>query len=555
MIFGDAGEFAVEAVREPGPELPDRVGHSAAGRVCVWMQGVAVGDFDEPCCVFGPVASVLQRASQRLGQLWDPSFGGLSPDELFDRLDHAVYRAHRGRRLPPDEDGNDESLSRFAFLTNDSEAFDGWKVFLLQPPDEAVMVLVAEPEDPAAVRVLRFPAVALVGAARAFAAWVDAQGDAVDVPSRRLRRAAAAAFAAVAFGAVSLHVLRPDLDPVARHLSEYAVGAHGWIMTLVFAASGLGAGLFARLLARRVPDGPSRFVAVGALTLVAASALGMALFVTDLSVPDERGVLLRTTAGHVHDWLARVHALAWLVALAVLPRTLRHEPVRLRRSLWLVLLAGAALLLRIASPAGAFGLTQRLWVATLLAFAFGHLALLRPGRNARSPAVAVEVAALCWMFTVSMGLSLTSDFLVKAMAGLWLLTAVLVAVVLVFRGMFTSSGRALWRGAAIIVCTILAQAAAGARWQWLVAESKVRGDRIGAALVDYRAARGAWPDRLEALVPAHLPFVPPTAMGVSAPVPFAYRVEDGDFELRFEGPWSDSWCRGADPEWYWTEGF
>jgi Protein of unknown function (DUF998) len=44
----------------------------------------------------------------------------------------------------------------------------------------------------------------------------------------------AAILALIALAA--LHVLRPDLHPPSHMMSEYAVGAHGWVMTVCFAA-------------------------------------------------------------------------------------------------------------------------------------------------------------------------------------------------------------------------------------------------------------------------------------------------------------------------------
>ena len=36
----------------------------------------------------------------------------------------------------------------------------------------------------------------------------------------------------------TLHVLRPDVDPVRDDLSRYAVGPHGWLMAIAFVAMG-----------------------------------------------------------------------------------------------------------------------------------------------------------------------------------------------------------------------------------------------------------------------------------------------------------------------------
>jgi hypothetical protein len=56
-------------------------------------------------------------------------------------------------------------------------------------------------------------------------------------PAARLAFAAAAAFVVLL---AALHVLKPELDPSWRFVSEYAIGRHGWVMTVAFAALGLG---------------------------------------------------------------------------------------------------------------------------------------------------------------------------------------------------------------------------------------------------------------------------------------------------------------------------
>ena len=56
--------------------------------------------------------------------------------------------------------------------------------------------------------------------------------------------------AAVALGALAiLHLVRPDLEPSSHMISEYAIGPHGYLMTLSFAAFAISsATLFVALL-------------------------------------------------------------------------------------------------------------------------------------------------------------------------------------------------------------------------------------------------------------------------------------------------------------------
>lgn len=94
-----------------------------------------------------------------------------------------------------------------------------------------------------------------------------------------------------------LHVLRDDLDPSWRVVSEYAVGPHGWLMTSAFLLLAVTAGAVAAVSWTR---GSRRLGRVGAV-LLAITAVGMTLagvFETDLvTVPSED----RTAVGRLHE--------------------------------------------------------------------------------------------------------------------------------------------------------------------------------------------------------------------------------------------------------------
>lgn len=206
-------------------------------------------------------------------------------------------------------------------------------------------------------------------------------------PGRLWVRCALGSFVVLLLSLLALHVLRHDYDFRSRHLSEYAVGPFGSLMTLAFSAAGLGAAALALSLGHTVTSsGPRRF-ACAALYLAASTNALMAVFVTDLSVPDAAGVLLRTGAGRVHDWLARLHALAWPVAVVTLPLALRVD-VRWRHAVPWSMAAGAAVAMaltgRILSSPATVGLTQRLWIATVLVWGVGHaLAAARGSASTR----------------------------------------------------------------------------------------------------------------------------------------------------------------------------
>jgi hypothetical protein len=79
----------------------------------------------------------------------------------------------------------------------------------------------------------------------------------------------AAALALIALAA--LHILKPDVHPSRTMISQYALGRHGWVMALCFAAFGAaGACLFAALVAQV----PSLLGRIGLAFLLAAAVAG-----------------------------------------------------------------------------------------------------------------------------------------------------------------------------------------------------------------------------------------------------------------------------------------
>ena len=104
----------------------------------------------------------------------------------------------------------------------------------------------------------------------------------------------AAALALIALA--TLHVLKPEIHPSRTMISQYAVGRHGWVMALCFAAfSAASACLFAGLIAHM----PSLLGRIGlAFLLLAAVGLAMAArFPMDaVSTPRER----MSSSGKLH---------------------------------------------------------------------------------------------------------------------------------------------------------------------------------------------------------------------------------------------------------------
>jgi Protein of unknown function (DUF998) len=116
------------------------------------------------------------------------------------------------------------------------------------------------------------------------------------IPQTAARLASALAALFLVLLAV-LHLLKPELDPSWRVISEYALGKHGWIMVLAFLV--LAVSLVSLAVALRTQL-QSIWGRIGLLLLL-ISAVGMALagiFVTD---PLTASAAARTTQGRLHE--------------------------------------------------------------------------------------------------------------------------------------------------------------------------------------------------------------------------------------------------------------
>ncbi len=107
----------------------------------------------------------------------------------------------------------------------------------------------------------------------------------IAVPAAAAIRPAAARLAAVGgvlFVALflALHLLKPDLDPSWRPISEYALGPFGWLMTVGFLVLAASCVLLFVAIASQVKTWPGR-VGLAALLLAAIGFLVAGLFPTD----------------------------------------------------------------------------------------------------------------------------------------------------------------------------------------------------------------------------------------------------------------------------------
>jgi hypothetical protein len=158
---------------------------------------------------------------------------------------------------------------------------------------------------------------------------------------------AAAAAAADLLVLVLLHVVSPDVDPVTRPVSEYALGDGRWLATTGTVAEGVGAmGLAIALRHKR---------AAGLLVVFGLIKLTMPLFPVDaLGTP-------ASATGNVHNVLGNLAFFLFPVAALVLSRALRREG---NRSGFVIaaILAVATVGVLAANAVGAFGLAQRAYL-------------------------------------------------------------------------------------------------------------------------------------------------------------------------------------------------
>lgn len=126
-----------------------------------------------------------------------------------------------------------------------------------------------------------------------------------------------------------LHFIKPEIDPRARTISEYACGSHGWVMQIAFFCMAVSCWALTAATWKSQPViGPVLLVLCG------AGFAGAGVFVTDPILPTERtqtrgGVLhilfafavmlmFPVMATFVAGNMVEVVARPWLLALAAL---------------------------------------------------------------------------------------------------------------------------------------------------------------------------------------------------------------------------------------------
>src|SRR5688572_1587829 len=129
MLIGQKETFAIECYHDP---LPNKNG-SVFGRMCLWLDGRAVGDINEPACMLNVTEVHLQKVLDRIEALTDPALRNLSDREAFEFLDRALYLDDARSSEQVAADAN--RFFKFDLLTNGGESFDRTKSFIIGSAD------------------------------------------------------------------------------------------------------------------------------------------------------------------------------------------------------------------------------------------------------------------------------------------------------------------------------------------------------------------------------------------------------------------------------------
>lgn len=181
MIFGEKTDFAIEAMIEPDlvpPSLP-------WGRLCIWVAGTQLGDFEDQHCSLYLCYKNFQEKCGQWDQLWLENFRHFSDIEIWNFLDGLLYGYHGNMALNDNRSLAEitqdcETYSKFGFLTNWGEMFDdGGKSFIVRPPDERIKILNYDYERER-VNTYLCSETSFSKAATEFAAWYAAQSVALN---------------------------------------------------------------------------------------------------------------------------------------------------------------------------------------------------------------------------------------------------------------------------------------------------------------------------------------------------------------------------------------
>jgi len=142
VVFGDRNDFAIEAVSDPLP------GHSCGtvwGNMRIWCCRTPLGNFEERNSGLSGAQRSLSEVAEDLDSLESPDLRRLDDEAAWRFLNRLLFvedsRSHEEVRRDAAE------WSRFIFLTNWGEPFDGYNGFVFRSGVDRLRIVVREPDD------------------------------------------------------------------------------------------------------------------------------------------------------------------------------------------------------------------------------------------------------------------------------------------------------------------------------------------------------------------------------------------------------------------------
>lgn len=182
-LFGNRSDFAIEA----GVELDGHTEGTVWGHMCLWCAGFPLGDLDKRYCGIAHAYDELRWRALQYGELWGDELASLDDLGQLNFLDDILYGYCDEVELPETPElmtlQSDNRWTRFNFLTNWGEQFDGYKSFLVCPPGEPIKILSrAFPES--ARFAVSVPRQGFVTAINGFSNWFEAESHRLGVPCK-----------------------------------------------------------------------------------------------------------------------------------------------------------------------------------------------------------------------------------------------------------------------------------------------------------------------------------------------------------------------------------
>ncbi len=144
--FGNCKDFAIEAFVESELTPPS----PPWGRLRIWVDGKSFGDFDDPHCGLFPAYDGFKSMLENFNDLYDQNLLELPTDELYEKIDKALYGVWVGEEFLDEEpEEGDELYWRHNFLTNWGEMFDRTeKSYVFKTDDGRLMVIQPKDDEP-----------------------------------------------------------------------------------------------------------------------------------------------------------------------------------------------------------------------------------------------------------------------------------------------------------------------------------------------------------------------------------------------------------------------